>query len=371
VRILHVQKVKGIGGSERHLLALLPGSAAAGDDVRIVVLAAGEDEERFLGAAREAGIDAVSVPAGRDADPRVVLALGREIRRFVPDIVHTHLVHADLWGQLAARRAGVAGVRSAHDVSATYRSAPGRAAGRVAGRLAQRTIAISEHVAACLRAGNVAPPDRIRVVPYGIDPAAWGVDDATRTSARGDLGVAPNDIVAGMAARLVEGKGHSMVIEALRRTQGDAPTLHLLVAGDGPLRTELERSASSLPRGIVRFVGHMDDVRTFLAACDLLVFPTLPSLGEGFGLAALEAMATGRAVIATDVAALPEVVADGVTGLVVPPDVGALAAAPVDLAGDADRRDAMGVAGRARALNDFSLSAMVARTRAVYREVLP
>ena len=148
MRVLHVQKAKGIGGSEQHLLTLLPGLSRAGDDVRLMVLAAGEDEARFICAAGDAGIDVVSVPAGADADPRVTLALDREIRRFAPDVVHTHLVHADLWGQIAARRSGVAGVRSAHNVSARYRSEPGRSAGRLAGRLARRSIAISEHVAA-------------------------------------------------------------------------------------------------------------------------------------------------------------------------------------------------------------------------------
>ena len=312
------------------------------------------------------------MPAGRDADPRATLALGREIHRFAPDIVHTHLVHADLWGQLAARRAGVPGVRSAHNVSAKYRSEPGRSAGRLAGRLARRTIAISDHVATFLRAQRLAPPDRIRVVPYGIDAATWAMDDAARTAARARFALAPDDIVAGMAARLIPGKGHAMAFDALRRAQAKVPALAaMLVAGDGPLRPSSSVRASSLPDGVVRFVGHLDDVRPFLAACDLLVFPTLPSLGEGFGLAALEAMAAGRPVIATDVAALPEVVTDGVTGLLVRPQVDALADALVGLAGDADRRASMGRAGRARALTDFSLEAMVERTRAVYREVRP
>jgi glycosyltransferase involved in cell wall biosynthesis len=370
VRILHVQKVKGIGGSERHLLALLPGLSAAGDDVGIVVLGAGEDEERFLGAAAHAGIEATSVPAGRDADPRVALALGGEIRRFAPDIVHTHLVHADLWGQLAARRAGVPGVRSAHNVSARYRSEPGRSAGRLAGRLARRTIAISEHVAAFLRVQRLAPPDRIRVVPYGIDAASWEVDDAARAASRARFGLAPDDIVAGMAARLIPGKGHAMAFDALGIAHGKVPALRMLVAGDGPLRASLDARASSLPDEIVRFVGHLDDVRPFLAACDLLVFPTLPSLGEGFGLAALEAMACGRPVIATDVASLPEVVDDGVTGLLVRPLVDDLADALLGLAADEDRRLSMGLAGRARARADFSLEAMVERTRAVYGEAI-
>src|SRR5262249_49326030 len=151
---------------------------------RMLVLAAGDDEGRFLGEAAHAGIDTVSQPAGADADPRTARLIAKEVRRFAPEVVHTHLVHADLWGQLAARRAGVPGPRSAHNLSPRYRREPGRTAGRVAGRLARRSIAISEHVADFLREQRLAPPDRIRVVPYGIDASGWGLDDEARAAAR-------------------------------------------------------------------------------------------------------------------------------------------------------------------------------------------
>lgn len=370
MRLLHVQKVKGIGGSERHLLALLPGLAAAGDEVRMMVLAPGEDEGRFLEAARDAGIDVVATPIGGDADPRPYRAIAHQVRAFRPDLVHTHLVHADLWGQIAVRRAGVPSVRSVHNVSARYRREPGRTAGRLAGRLATHTVAISEHVAGFVRNLGLAPPARIRVVPYGIDVAAWDADPATRASARLRFQMTDRDIVVGMAARLIPGKGHAMTIEALRSTQQDLPTMRLLVAGDGPLRAALEERARSLAAGAVCFTGHLDDVRPFFAACDLVAFPTLPSLGEGFGLTALEAMASGHPVIATDVGALPEVVGDGVTGMVVRPRSEAIADALKALGKDPARRAEMGQAGRDRAAHEFSLDAMITRTRAVYREAL-
>ena len=369
MRVLHVQKVKGIGGSERHLLSLLPGLAAAGDDVRIVVLAAGEDEGRFLGGAAHAGIDAVSMPAGADADPRTARLIAKEVRAFAPDVVHTHLVHADLWGQLAARRAGVPGVRSAHNLSPRYRREPGRTAGRIAGRLARRSIAISEHVADFLREQRLAPPDRIRVVPDGIDATGWTLHDEARAVARTRLGFEPDEVVAGMASRLIDGKGHALAIAAMRRTVAQTPEVRLAIAGDGPLRPEIERLANALPSGTVRFLGQLTHVPSFMAACDLLLFPTLPSLGEGFGLAALEAMAAERPVLATNVGALPEVVEDGVTGVIVSPQADPRGKALAELALDPGRRRAMGVAGRERAASRFSLDAMVEATRAVYREV--
>jgi len=363
VRILHVQKVKGIGGSERHLLSLLPALAAAGDEVRMMVLAPAEDEDRFIDAMRAAGVEIFSTPAGGDADPRAARAIAREIRAFRPDLVHTHLVHADLWGQLAARQKGVRAVRTFHDVQGFFRREPARAAGRLAGRLARRTIAISEHVAGFVRELGLAPNSRVRVVPYGIDLTEAVPDAAARAAARTRFGMPRDAISVGMASRLIHGKGHDLTIEAVRRSTA---ALDLAIAGDGPLRAELERRSD----GATRFLGQVDDVGSFLSACDLVVFPTVPALGEGFGLAALEAMAVGRPVIATRVGALPEVVEDGVTGLVVAPDPEDLALAIGKLAADEDLRASMGLAGRDRAERLFGLDRMVAGTRQVYREAL-
>jgi len=122
----------------------------------------------------------------------------------------------------------------------------------------------------------------------------------------------------------------------------------------------------------VRFLDFMPDVRPLVQACDVLAFPTAPELGEGFGLAALEAMAAERPVVATAVGALPEVVAHGQTGIVVPPgDRGQLADALVRLARDPGLRARLGAAGRERARTEFSIDRMIGRTLAVYEEALP
>lgn len=360
MRVLHVQKVKGIGGSERHLLSLLPALVAAGDEVRMVVLAPGDRERDFVDALRDA-VEVVQVPTGANADPRPVAGLVKHIRSYRPDLVHTHLVHADVWGQAAARVAMVRALRTFHDVQPFFRREPVRSAARVAGRLARRTIAISEHVAGFVRALDLAPRDRIRVVPYGIEVRPSMPTAAERGEARSRLGLPARGLVVGMASRLIPGKGHALAIDACERAG-----ITLVVAGDGPLRGELERRASAN----ARFLGHIVDVGGFMVACDVLVFPTMPVLGEGFGLAALEAMAEGRPVIATRVGALPEVVEDGVTGLIAEPDPDDLAAALSKLAGDRALRERMGRAGRARAAARFGLDRMVERTRAVYAEVL-
>jgi glycosyltransferase involved in cell wall biosynthesis len=366
-RVLHVAKVKGIGGCERHLLTLLPSLSATGMAVRLLVLEAGEDERRFVAQAWDAGIDMERAPAGADGDPRAISAVTAAIRRFSPDVVHTHLIHADLWGQLAARRAGVPGVRSLHNVMPAYRRAPAGQVGRMVGRLATRSIAISSFVAAYARRFRLAPADRIRVVPYGVDVDSWAVTDEERVQERQRLDLADEDVVVGMASRLIDGKGHAMAVDAMGRARGAVPELRMMIAGEGPLRPSLERGASALTAR-ASFLGQVDDMPRFMGACDLLLFPTLPGLGEGFGLAALEAMAAGVPVVATGVGALPEVVEHGVTGSVVGPSAEAIAAALVRLGGDRDERASMGKAGCERAATTFGIDAMVARTVDVYRE---
>jgi glycosyltransferase involved in cell wall biosynthesis len=150
------------------------------------------------------------------------------------------------------------------------------------------------------------------------------------------------------------------------------PGLRLVIAGDGPLRAELERRADDLGLGErARFLGFVADVRGFMTACDALAFPTQPELSEGFGLAALEAMAAGRPVIASTVGSLPEVVSDEVTGLLVEPDdVPDLAAALIRIADSPTLRRELGERSVIRAREDFSLAEMVNRTVSVYNEVL-
>jgi glycosyltransferase involved in cell wall biosynthesis len=370
VRVLHVQRVKGIGGSERHLLALLPALRDRGIDVRMCVLQIG-DGERFVDEMRHTGVDVVVKRGGHDANPLLVAQLVSEVRRYRPDLVHTHLVHGDLYGQLAARAMRVTGLSSVHGTPSFYERQPYLAAGKLVGRLAARRIAISEHVASWLRSNGLAPPDRIRVVYYGIDPAPWKVSTDDRNTARDTFGLVAGDVAVGIASRLIPGKGHDLLVEALARARLECPQLKLLIAGDGTERAAIEQAAARCgPPGTVQVLGFLSDIPAFYAACDVVAFPTQPELSEGFGLAALEAMAAGKPVVASAIGSLPEVVDDGVTGILVPASsVDALASALVDLARDETRRRSLGDAGEVRARRDFPLDTMVSRTVDVYEEL--
>jgi glycosyltransferase involved in cell wall biosynthesis len=369
LKVLHVQKVAGIGGSERHLLTLLPALAARGVEVRMCVLAAGQPG-LFIERMREQGVPVSVIAAGPDLNPILELKLATEMRRFRPDLIHTHLVHADLYGQPVARLLAIPGVASAHRAPGFYRKEPYRSMGRAAGRLARRTIAISHYVGAFIREVGLARPGDVRVIHYGIESAGWRLSDDERSRARQRMGIGSGEVVVGVASRLISGKGHALLLDAIALASGDIPTLRVLVAGQGPLRASLERKALSTgDPGCVRFVGFVADIREFMNACDVIAIPTTPDFGEGFGLAALEAMATGRPVLATAVGSLPEVVIDGESGWLVPPTPEDLCRALRSLGTDGDLRGRLGDAAQRRARDVFGVSPMVDQTLAVYDEV--
>ena len=172
--------------------------------------------------------------------------------------------------------------------------------------------------------------------------------------------------------RLISGKGHDRLVRAVARAARVHPGIRLLVVGDGPMREDLAALVRAADvSAIVEIVGFVDDVRPYIDACDVVVVPTESTLGEGFGLTALEAMAAAKPVVVTAVGSLPEVVVDGSTGVVVEPSsTSALADAIVALAGDRARGSALGVAGRVRAQQDYGLDRMVDETVGVYEEVV-
>jgi glycosyltransferase involved in cell wall biosynthesis len=371
MRVLHVSKTNGIGGSERHLLSLLPALSRAGTEVKMCVAGTG-NYELFVQPLRALGIETSVLRAGPDFNPLLYGGLLKQVREFQPDIVHTHLIHADVHGQFAARTLRVPSVWSMHGAYDFYRRIPVRAVSSLAGHSAARTIAISHYVANFLEELRLARPSAIRVIHYGLDTSGWKPDDTRRAEARRRLGLGDGDVALGVASRLVADKGHAFLIDAFRAASHEVPDLRLLIAGAGPLRPELERQARGLPEGSVRFLGFLEDVRPFLDACDIFAFPTLPGFGEGFGLAALEAMAAGLPIIATRTGPLPELVADGVNGLLVSPGaVDELATAITSLAGDRSLRERLGAGGGERARTNFSLSRMVDQTMQVYDEVHP
>ena len=329
-----------------------------GWDVEALMLHEGEPGAEEFAARLEA--DAVSVERvrlPRAFDPRAFSRILRRARRGRPDVLHTHLVHADFHGLPAGRLAGVPALVSTKHGFNTFRGGNAfAAADRAIASLANVHVAISAGLARYLAESEGFDPASFEIVHYGIEP---GPEPPP-------LPGAPRLAIVG---RLVPIKGHDVLFRAVAAAREQVPGMTLDVAGDGPLEAELRASVARLGlEDVVSFLGRVSPVAPVLERAQLVV---VPSFGEGFGMVALEAIERGRPVVASDVGGLSEIVDDGRTGLLVPAgDAASLAEALVDLACDPGRAAVFGAAARVRALEVFSQDRCTDRIEALYGTAL-
>jgi glycosyltransferase involved in cell wall biosynthesis len=367
IRVVHICKVKGIAGAERHLLHLLPALARDHVDARMIVL---EDPATpaigFCDELRRRGIPVAVVRTSLSMDPTLVSRITSQLRCLEPDLVHTHLFHADLYGLAAARRAGIqATVSSRHDNNPFRRGAIVRWLNRRAMRNARRIVTISHALARFAR--RVEGADEASIVPihYGLRVESISKDERDRT--RAAFGCRDGESLIGFVGRLIEQKGVDVLLDAFPAIRNHHPRSRLVIVGDGPLRQKMHARAKTIGSGVF-FAGWIDDAMRAMAACDVMV---MPSRWEGLGLAALEALACARPLVASDVDALPEIVRDRETGLLVPPgDPEALAAAVVSLLDQPAWAERLGEAGRADVRERFSIQRMARATLDLYADVL-
>ena len=239
---------------------------------------------------------------------------------------------------------------------------------RAGGRVVDGFIAVSTDVAASVRRAYRPGPGRLAVIPNGVDIERYDAP-VDRAAVRERLGIAGEARVAIVVAKLMEQKGHSVLLEALASLGDRAAGLETFLVGDGELRGELERQAARLGlEARVHFVGSRSDIPDLLAASDLFL---LPSRWEGLPMALLEAMASGLPVIASSVSGTREVVESGESGLLVPPgDADALAAAIARVLAAPSEAARMGVAGRRRVEDCYSAGAQARQHADLFRDHL-
>jgi glycosyltransferase involved in cell wall biosynthesis len=357
--VIHMQKVAGISGSEAHLLALLPRLRERGWDVRMLMLH--EDEPgawQFAEALRARGVPLDAIRVRADVDPIAFGQLVAYLVRMRPMILHTHLVHAETYGLLAGTAARIPVRFSTKHGFNEFREMPYFGlADRAVASLAHVEIAISRGLARSLEEVEGFDGESFEIVHYGIDA------DGEPSPYTGDV---PRLLCVG---RLIPIKGHIVLLRAFAAAKQQLPELELDIAGRGPLEPALRALARELGVGeAVRFLGQVSPIQPAIEGSAVVV---VPSMGEGFGMVALEAMERARPVIAAAIGGLGELVRDGETGLLVPPgEAEPLAEAIVRVAGDADLARQMGEAGRRRALARFLQVFCTERTELLYEAAL-
>ena len=349
----------GWGGGQRQVAGLCCYLRDQGHAVKLLCRPASDLESW----AHREHIDSLPVQMKCAFSPGTVLKMRSLIKRERPDVVHLHASKAHVLGSAAARLAGVPVVIATRRMQDPITSLwPNTSA---YGSWTDALVAISQTAMDAMVAARVTP-DKIRIIESGVDVDTFA-DASPDPDLRKSLSIGDDVPIVCAAAILSERKGIGYLIEATSILEKVGKRVCLVIVGDGPTRADLQQLASTLDAR-VHFLGFRDDMPSVLASIDVFA---MPSLSEGLGVAALEAMAAARPVVASAVGGLRESVLHDITGFLVPPrDPKALAEAIGKLLDDPRMAADFGAAGRARVRSNYSLHNMAARNEALYFELL-
>ena len=381
VRVLRVIGRLNMGGPA-HQAALLSGRRFFPERYETLLvhgsLPAGE--ESLAGLSREEGATMRLLPELRQpvqplVDARALAKLIRVARSFKPHVVHTHTAKAGFIGRQAALavrpRPAIVHTYHGHVLEGYFGPAKARLyleLERALGRVSDRLLGVSQATVDDLVRLGVAPRERFRVMPLGLDlQPLTEVGEALRASSRNELGVDPGEVLLIFVGRVVPIKRLDVLLRAVAKARAGDPRIRLALVGDGGERPGLERQAAEL--GIDRdvlFLGYRRELRPLFAAADLAV---LSSDSEGTPVSLIEAAAAGLPAVTTDAGGVREVVGEK-TGIVVPcGDANALASGILRMAGDGDLRERCGRAARERALGRYGAERLIGDIDALYREL--
>lgn len=367
-RILFVITDLDYGGAEtqcRDVALAFKGRGLSVGVVSMLPPAAYQDE------LTRAGIHVWSLDMRRKwPDPRMVWRLARVVRDFKPDIVHSHMIHANLLAR-ASRAVGwrkIPLVCTAHSVNEGGRLR--MYAYRVTDRWASISTNVSQAAIDRYVAVGAAPAGHIIYMPNGVDVSRFCPDDERRTAVRHSLGLAADQCVILAVARFEAAKNHAGMLRAFARVIEVQPNAILLLIGQGTLLDATCTLAMTLHvADSVRFLGIRNDIPDLMRASDLYL---MSSLLEGLPIVLLEAAASGLPAVATDVGGNATVVLDGISGRIVPPnDDEALAAAVIEVLNMAPAaRRSWGHAARQLVQASFSLESVADRWLALYTSLI-
>ena len=363
IRVVEVLATGTNGGAQEHLISLVARIDVSRYDVSVVSLSAGSAVRKL----QRAGVAVLVIDEPDDAI--AVGALSAHLAEVRADVVHAHMYRAETVAVRAVIALGEAGQRRPYLVATAHssriRSEDDRQLLLDLTPNFDQLIAVSQASEAKLhREGRTVVP--ISLIYNGVDLERYDHQDPCCTLSE-EYGMEPGSQIVGVVARLEPEKGHPTLLEAWPAIVRAVPDVYLLIVGEGSRRDALEAQARELRIAHrVIFTGRRDDVPAVTAALDVAV---LPSYREAQGLTILEAMALSRPVVASDVGGIPEMVQDGVTGLLVRPhDAEALATAIVRLLTDHPYADTLGRAGHDLVHDRFCIEIMVNSVSSIYDE---
>jgi glycosyltransferase involved in cell wall biosynthesis len=369
LHVCHIIHTLAPGGAERVLIDLARAAPQADLELSVLSLMP-QAEHRYVGMLGEFGVRVQSLELSSRWDLRALYRVLPVVRKLRPDLLHTHLKHADLIGAFAARRLALPMVSTLHvieDRPAPLQRALRWLAAKARISTADRTLAVSDAVRRWYLETFPADPDRVLTVHNGVMQPHLTIQPEARDRLRENLGVPPGSVMATMVGLIRPGKGHADLIASAGRLPPDLD-LHIVIVGDGSLRPTLEAQAARNGAGHrVHFTGYRTDVPAILAASDIVV---QPSLFDALPTALIEGLAAGLPAVASRVGGIEDIITPEVGILIPPGNPDALVRNLVELAGDPRRRQQMGRAARRRFEQEFDAVRWVRRLRSIYEEVI-
>lgn len=383
MRIAHIITRMIVGGAQENTLYnCVDLIQQYGDDVLLLTGPAVGPEGKLLEQGRAGGLPVAIIDDLQRAihpwkDYGAYRELIRQLRRFRPEVVHTHSAKGGLLGRAAAWHCKVPAIL--HTVHGApfhpYQSVVARqffiACEQWAAKRCHHMICVADAMAELMASAKVAPRSKFTTIYSGMNVEPFLHVDDHRAAIRHKLGLSDEHVVVGKIARLFHLKGHEYLVDAAARIGQGTPQLRYLIIGDGILRKVLEQRIESLGltnRFIFAGLVPPEEIPKYLSAMDLLVHT---SLREGLARTLPQALIAGRPVISYDIDGAREVVIDGETGFLLPPkSISELADAIKRLACDPQLRQRFGMEGRARFTDQFRHREMTRRIRVLYQEVL-
>ncbi|HID56525.1 TPA: glycosyltransferase [Candidatus Poribacteria bacterium] len=364
-KILHITLSIDRGGLETLVLRLCAG-IGDGFEPLICTFSPGGD--------LQSGFKRLCVPVYHLVKPEgltpfLPLRVASLIGELKVDLIHTHNVGPLIYGGLASIITGLPLVHTEHSRLPQHEKRL-RSIEKALSLKASKIVAVSKCVADQLINEQGIRPDKVMIIPNGVDVDLFAKARQGRDDVRKELGIGDGEIVIGTVGRLAAVKDYATLIQAFALVKaGEEKTVKLLMVGDGPEREKLERTADEIGvREHVIFLGMRDDVPELMAAMDIFA---LSSIDEGLPLAILEAMSAGLPIVATEVGGIPEAVEHGLNGFLLPPrSPQRMAIALQKLIDEPELRRRFSIWARRRVVERFSIRAMIKAYRSIYKEIL-